>query len=110
MFNDINQLRQHTTSSNSYRDALAMKWKDPDSRTETTETFNNSEFPLRQGNVDPTKRHTQKLTGGNDKISKALEYISKAHNLAPLEWSEGLTLAAKEYAEAWAREDSAPDL
>jgi len=30
--------------------------------------------------------------------------------LPPLEWSEGLTLAAKDYADAWAEEESAPSL
>lgn len=55
---------------------------------------------------------TQDLKSGNTQIDEALEIMEnlEATVLPPLEWSEGLTKAAAEYAEAWSVEDDPSSL
>jgi len=54
------------------------------------------------------------LKQGNAAIDQALQYMTtleeEGESLPPLEWSEGLSKVASDYADAWSAEDDASKL
>ena len=99
LFNNINDARQNTVNSNSYKDYLHMKFKNGE-KGATTQAYQRTQLTLRQGSI--YEAPVQYDGTSSENIDAGIRNIQDApDNLPALEWDEGLAKAADDYVKAW---------